>query len=261
MYCRCFLYGPLFLGLSLGGLLTGCGKKEGQSPDSQVQGLQLSSELERTKKELAAAEKNSAAKDDALVLAKEETEKVRKEAAEREAMIIAREKKVHAIEAELAEMKKRDAFFYVEASRLHKDNLNTSALDRYKQFIAAFPSSPLVADANRAIAELGVTAPKEARARAVAVDPYAVERETLKKFNEGWATPEDLAPLLRRKSRAEVIKLLGPPNTTYREGTELGYVDKVVDSTNGGRGTLVVGFEEDRVATLRVGYLGRAIRP
>ena len=90
-----------------------------------------------------------------------------------------------------------------------------------------------------------MTAPKEARARAVAIDPHAVEREALKKFNDGWATPEDLVPLLRRKTMADVVKLLGAPNMTYREGSELGYVDRVVDPTTGAKGTLVIGFEED----------------
>jgi hypothetical protein len=242
-------------------MFAGCGKESGPLPDAQVQALQMSSELDRTKQKLAATEKESAAKDDAVVLAKEEAEKAKKDVTERDTVIVEKDKQMLALQGELAEMKKRDAFVYAEIGKLHQQGLKTSALDRYKQFVTSFPKSPLVADANRAIAELTVTAPKEARARAVAIDPYAAEREILKKYGEGWATPEDLAPLLRRKSMAEVIKLLGPPNTTYREGKELGYVDKVVDASTGTRGTLVVGFEEDRVVTLRNGYQGRPIRP
>ena len=60
---------------------------------------------------------------------------------------------------------------------------------------------------------------------------------------------------------AEVLKLLGPPNKTYRDNTELGYVDKVIDPTTGSRGTLVIAFSDDQVSTLRVGYQGRPIRP
>jgi hypothetical protein len=221
----------------------------------------MSSELDRTKKKLSTTEKEMVAKDDAVVLAKEEAEKAKKDVAEREKVIAEKDAKIHALEGELAEIKKRDAFVYADASRLHQQNLNTSSLDRYKQFVAAFPTSALVADANRAIAELSVTAPKEARARAVTLDPYAVEKEALKKYSDGWATPEDLAPLLKGKSKAAVVKLLGTPNMMYREGTELGYVDKVVDKNTGNRATLVIGFEEDRVATLRLGYLGKPIRP
>ncbi|MEP6667967.1 MAG: hypothetical protein ABJF10_02375 [Chthoniobacter sp.] len=261
MHCRRFPYASVVLLLTLGGLLAGCHKDDGPSPESQVQGLQMSTELERTKKKLAATEKDSAGKDDAVLLAKDDVEKAKKELAEKDKVIAGKDTRIHALEGEMAEMKKSDAFVFAEASKLHQQNLNTSSLDRYRQFVASFPASPLVVDANRAIAELSVTAPKDARARAVAIDPHAVEREALKKFVDGWATPEDLVPLLKRKSMADVVKLLGPPNATYREGTELGYVDKVVDATSGTRGTLVVGFEEDRVATLRLGYLGKPIRP
>lgn len=261
MHCRCFPCASVVLILALTGLSTGCRDEKGPSPEAQVEGLQLSSELDRTKKKLAATEKEVTAKEDAVVLAKEESDKAKKDVVEREKVIAEKDAKIKALEGELAEVKKRDVFAYGEASRLHQQNLNSSALDRYRQFVAAYPTSPLVADANRAIAELNVTAPQEARARAAALERPVVERDALKKFNDGWATPEDLAPLLKRRSMAEVVKLLGPPNRTFREGTELGYVDRVVDPNTGARGTLVIGFEEDHVVTLRLGYLGKPIRP
>lgn len=261
MHCRCSSYASVVLILGLGGLSTGCHQEKGPSPEAQITQLQTSAELDRTKKKLVATEKDLAAKDDAIVLAKEETEKARKDAADKDKAIADRDAKIKALESESAEAKKRDVFAYGEASRLHQQNLNTSALDRYRQFVATYPTSPLVADANRAIAELSVTGPKEARARAVAADPYAVERAALKKFNDGWATAEDLAPLLKQKTKADVVKLLGAPNKSFRDGKELGYVDRVVDPETGGRATLVIGFEDDRVATLRLGYLGKPIRP
>lgn len=262
MHCRCFSYASVVLLLALGGLSTGCHKNTGPTPETQVEGLQLSSELDRTKKKLATVEKDFTAKDDAIALAKEETEKTKKEVAEKDRVIADKDKQIKALEGEIADLKKKDVFVFAEASRLHQQNLNSSALDRYKQFVATYPASSLVVDANRAIAELSVTAPKEARARAVTLDAFAVEREALKKFNDGWATPEDLIPLLRRKSMGDVVKLLGAPNMKYREGKELGYVDRVIDSATGSRGTLVIGFDEERVVeTLRVGYLGKAIRP
>jgi len=261
MHCRRFSYASVVLLLALGGLSTGCHKDQGPSPETQVEGLQTSAELDRTKKRLATVEKDLTSKDDAIALAKEEAEKSRKEAVEKEKTIADKDKQIKALEGEIAELKKKDVFIFAEASKLHQQNLNASALDRYRQFVATYPASPLVVDANRAIAELSVSAPKEARARAVTIDAFAVEREALKKFTDGWATPEDLAPLLRRKSVADVVKLLGPPNMTYREGKELGYTDRVIDATTGARGTLVIGFDEDRVATLRLGYLGKPIRP
>ncbi len=261
MHCRCFSYASVVLLLALSGLSTGCHKDKGPSPETQVEGLQMSAELDRAKKKIATVEKDLTAKEEAIVLAKEETEKSKKETAEKEKALAEKNKQIKALENEIAEMKKKDVFIFAEASKLHQQNLNSSALDRYRQFVATYPASPLVVDANRAIAELSVTAPKEARARAVTLDAFAVEREALKKFTDGWATPEDMAPLLRRKSMADVVKLLGPPNMTYREGKELGYVDRVVDAGSGARGTLVIGFEEDRVSTLRLGYLGKPFKP
>lgn len=261
MHCRRFSYASVVLLLAVGGLSTGCHNDKGPSPETQVEGLQLSAELDRTKKKLEAVQKDLAGKDDAIALAREEAEKSKKDTVEKERAIVDKDKRIKALEGEIAEMKKSDVFLFAEASKLHQQNLNTSALDRYRQFMTTFPASPLVADANRAVAELSVIAPKEARARAVTLNPYAAERDALKKYADGWATPEDLAPLLKKKTMADVVKLLGQPNATYREGKELGYVDRVVDSTTGARGTLVVSFEEDRVSTLRLGYLGKPIRP
>ena len=261
MHCRCFSYASVVLLLAIGGLSTGCHKDQGPSPETQVEGLQLNAELDRTKKKFEAVQKELTNKDDAIALAREEAEKSKKDTVEKEGVVADKDKRIKALEGEIAELKKSDAFLFAEASKLHQQNLNTSALDRYRQFMATFPASPLVADANRAITELSVIAPKEARARAVTLNAYAVERDALKKFTDGWATTEDLAPLLKKKTIADVVKLLGPPNTTYREGKELGYVDKIVDGATGARGTLVIGFEEDRVSTLRLGYLGKPIKP
>ena len=243
--------------------MTGCQKQTGSSPDAQVEALRLSAELNRTKNQLGAAEKDSAAKDDALLLAKEDMEGVKKQLAEREGVIIDKQVRIQALEAELAELKKRDAFAFAEVSKLVQQKLTTTALDHYRQFVKDYPTSPLVVDANRAIAELGVTAPREAKARAVIIDPQAPERDVLKKFAEGDAKPEELAPLLKNKSMMEVVRILGTPNKTYREGTELGYVDKISDPATGDRSTLVITFdvETKRVSTLRVGYAGPPIRP
>src|SRR5581483_6225926 len=154
MHCRRSSYASVVLTLALGGLIAGCHKDEGPSPESQVQGLQLSTELERTKKKLSAAEKDSAAKDDAVALAKDDVERAKKELADKDKVVADKDARIHVLEGQMAEMKKQDAFVFAEASKLHQQNLNSTALDRYRQFVASFPASPLVADANRAIAEL-----------------------------------------------------------------------------------------------------------
>jgi hypothetical protein len=246
---------------ALGVLFTGCDHDTGPAPDSQVKSLQLSAELDRTKKKLVATEQELTAKDDAVVLAKADADKAAQQVVDKEKVIAEKDAAVKALEKDIAELKKQDAFVYLEIAKLHQQGLNTTALDRYRQFVAAFPKSPLVADANRAIAELTVTAPREARARVAVVDPHAADREIQKKFNDNQATIEDLLPMLKKRSVAEVVKLLGAPNMTYRDGTELGYVDRVLDLASGSRGTLVIGFEDGVVSTLRLGYQGRPVRP
>jgi hypothetical protein len=241
--------------------LPGCGRDNGPSGDVQVQALQTKEELERVRKRINAVEKQSAAKDDAVALAKEEVENAAKQVGDKERVITDKDAQIAALQKQIEDAKKGEVQFYLESSRLHQQGMNTTALLRYRQFVAAFPSSPLVADANRAIAELSVTAPKEAAARAAAIDPRAPEREFQRQFADGFASLDGIAAMLKRKSMAEVVRLLGPPNRTYRDNSELGYIDKVIDPTTGARGTLVISFIEDQVSTLRIGYQGRPIRP
>ena len=241
--------------------LPGCGRDNGPSGDIQVQALQTKEELDRVRKHMATIEKQSTAKDDAVALAKEEVESANKQVADKEHIIVEKDAQISTLQKQIAEAKKGEAQVYLDSSKLHQQGLNTTALLHYRQFVAAFPASPLVADANRAIAELSVIAPKEASARAATIDPHAAEREFQRQFANGFASVEDIATMIKRKSMAEVVKLLGPPNKTYRDNTELGYVDKVIDPTTGNRGTLVIGFNDDQVSTLRVGYQGRPIRP
>jgi tetratricopeptide (TPR) repeat protein len=261
MRCRLLPRASVVLLLALSVLFTGCDRESSPAPDSQVKSLQLSSELDRTKKKLVATEKELTAKDDAVVLAKAEADKAAQQVVDKDKALGEKDAAIKALEKDIAEIKKQDAFAYLEVSKLHQQNLNSTALDRYRQFVAAFPKSPLVADANRAIAELTVTAPREARARVAVVDPHAADRDIQKKFNDGQATLEDLLPMLKKRSVADVVKLLGAPNMTYRDGTELGYVDRVIDLSSGSRATLVIGFEDGVVSTLRLGYQGRPVRP
>ncbi|HEY3898201.1 MAG TPA: hypothetical protein VGM54_06290 [Chthoniobacter sp.] len=255
------LSASIVLVLIVAAFLPGCGRDNGPSGDVQVQALQTKEELDRVRKHLATVEKQSKEKDDAVALAKEEVDGATKQVADKEHIIVEKDAQIATLQKQIAEAKKGEAQVYLDSSKLHQQGLNSTALLHYRQFVAAYPTSPLIADANRAIAELSVTAPKEASARAALIDPHAAEREFQRQFADGFASMEDIATMVRRKSMAEVVKLLGPPNRTYRDNTELGYIDKVIDPTTGSRGTLVIGFNEDQVATLRVGYQGRPIRP
>jgi len=177
------------------------------------------------------------------------------------AATVDKDAQIKALQAEVAALKKPEVQAYVDASATQARGVTSVTLSRYQQFVKSFPDSPLVADANRAVAELTVAAEREAKWRASQIDPRRPEREVLQRFTEGLATVEELAPILKSRTTADVIKLLGPANTSYRNGTEIGYVDRILDTTTGNKATLVVAFEADRVAVLRVNYQGREVRP
>jgi hypothetical protein len=151
------------------------------------------------------------------------------------------------------------AFAQISALRQKGDNSN--ALERFEKFVIDHPDSPLVADANRAITDLKPAVEKDIKWKTNLIDPRREERELIARFNDGIVTTQELAPLLRRRSTAEVITLLGRPGRSYRNGTEYGYVDKVIDTTTGNKQTLVIRFESGRVESLRAGYQGREIKP
>ena len=119
----------------------------------------------------------------------------------------------------------------------------------------------MVNDANRAIADLTLTAEREAQWRKSVIDPKRPEREALKHFADGIASVDEIVPLVKKKTKQEILALLGPPGTTYRGGLEIGYVSRVIDPKSGEKGTLIITFQEDKVSSLRVGYQGQEIRP
>ena len=244
--------------LFLGMLTAGCNR--GSDPDLTAEMQRLNSELEATRLKLDAAEKAIVTKREDVALATA-TDATKRQLPEPDAAGIQKDEQIRALQAELADVKKRDAFIFAEASAAHRTGAASTALDRYQQFLKDFPNSPLATDADRAIAELTAVVERETRSRAMLIDPRRADRTVLQHFNEGTVTVREIAPLLKNRSAADVVKLLGSPSQTYRDGKEYGYTDKVIDTSTGGKGTLVIGFESDSVSTLRVGYLGKPIKP
>ncbi len=243
-------------------LLAGCGGQKGPDLNSEV--ARLTTELEATKQKLAATQKELAAKTDEIARAAADTfaaEATRKQAVANDQSIVQKDAQIRALQAEVADFKKRDALVFAEASAAVQRGVASIALDRYQRFLKDYPKSPLAADAERAIAELTATTEKDAKWRATTIDPKRPERDILKRFADGVVTVEEIGPLLKGRPSAEVVKLLGPPNKTFRNGTELGYVDKVLDPATGGKETLVIIFGSGRVTSLRLGYQGREIKP
>ena len=249
----------LFSIMALAALPLGCEREAG--PDPAAEAARLKTESEDLRQKLGAAEKNLEARKDAAALASEAAAAAKKQAVEREQLAAQKDAQIRALQAELAALKKSDALVFAEISSFQQQGLTTVALSRYEQFTRDYPQSPLVANAVFAMTQLSATADREAKTRAGQVGTKKRENEVLKYLAEGSASVEEIAPLLKNKTPAEVVKLLGQPNRTYRNGTEFGYVDKVSDPGKGGKDTLVISFESDRVSSLRAGYLGREIKP
>jgi len=248
---RTLLPGIVLCGLSV----TGC-HRGGSGPASEIASLRT--ELEGTRQKQAETEKALATQKQELDRKALELDTAKKQAADNQVLANQKDTELRAIQGQLTE--RRDALVFTDISATHQRGFSSIALDRYRQFIIDYPKSPLVADANRAVAELTVAVERDARTRATLIDPKRHDREVLKNFKDGISTVEEIGPLLRQKSVAEVVKLLGPPNRSYRNGSELGYVDKIIDTSTGSKETLVVVFDSDRVVSLRVGYRGREIK-
>lgn len=247
---------PLLIPLILvGSIVAGCDR--GPSPDITSEVQRLNSELEATRVKLEAAEKARVTKqqDPTIVAAPAAST-----APPPVSATPGKDVQITALRAEIADLKKRDIFAFADASAAMQSGTNSAALERYQQFLKDFPNSPLATDADRAIAELTTTKEREARARTMLIDPRRPERDVLQHFSDGTATLKEIAPLLKNRSAADVVKLLGAPSQTFRDGKEIGYIDRVIDPTTGGKGTLVIGFDEEVATTLRVGYLGKPVK-
>ena len=249
----------LFSLIALAALPLGC--KRGAGPDLAAEVARLNAESEGLKQKLSAAEKALEARKDAVVLAADATDAAKKQAVEKEQLAAQKDAQIRALQAELTALKKSEALVFAEISGFQQKGLTTVALSRYEQFTRDYPQSPLVANAVFAMTQLSATADREARTRASQVSPKRREAEVLQYLADGTASVEEIAPLLKNKTPAAVVKLLGPPSRTYRNGTEFGYVDKVSDPAKGGKDTLVISFDEGNVSGLRAGYLGREIKP
>jgi hypothetical protein len=224
-------------------------------------GKNSSPELDGARQQLAAAEKSLTVQQEQLAAATSAAEAAQKQAADSRAALLEKDGQFRALDKELAELRKGESQAYADASATYIKGVSSTTLSRYQQFARDFPKSPLLVDANRAIAELTATVEREAQGRQGIIDPRRAEREALKHFADGIASLDEIVPLVRKRTKQDVIAVLGPPATTYRGGLEIGYGSRVIDPKTGERGTLIIRFLEDRVVSLRVGYQGQEVRP
>jgi septal ring factor EnvC (AmiA/AmiB activator) len=255
------LPGLVFTMAILCALPTGCSPKS-DGPDLAPEVTRLTLELEAAKRKTAEAENAVSVKNDELALAAANSAGLKMELAARDEALAKTTAELTALKTSMAELKERDAAIFTEISAMQKKGMTTVALSAYRQFVKEYPQSPLVPHATRAIAELTAAEQKEEKWRASIIDPKRQEREVLQNFKSGFATLEEVAPLVKGKSSAYVSRLLGAPHRTYREGTEFGYLDSVTDPATGTKATLVIAFDEKGdVSSLRVGYQGRPVKP
>jgi septal ring factor EnvC (AmiA/AmiB activator) len=238
-------------------LVAGCGPG-GEDHSRQFEGLKA--DLDESKRRLSHLQNSLAAKDAELAVTTTALETAKSGLADMEKVLNDHNTQLRAVKIELDELKKRDALVFAEIAAAQQQGQSTIAVARYQKFIADFPKSPLVAHANTAIAQL-TEVQREVRKQVEQLDPKRRERDFQKTFNEGYMTLQELAPYLKKKTVAQVLALLGRPNQTFNDGTEIGYADRAINPATSTRGMLIVSFEGGTVSTLRVEYAGRKMTP
>jgi hypothetical protein len=240
-------------------LWSGC--QRAQSPVLLPDGRSAQADLDETAQKLATAEKSLAKLKDELALAGSALDSANHGHAELEKALNERDTQLRAAKAEIEALKKRDAFVFADISAVQQEGQTLVALSRYEKFIRDFPNSPLTAHATRVVNEMTVDSQRETKRRQEVFDPRRPERELVKLFNEGLSTPQELAPLLKNKTRTQVLAALGRPSQTFNDGAEVGYVDRATNPATGKRGMLIISFTADTVSSVRLEYAGRKIVP
>ena len=236
---------------------SGCSRRD-EKPDLSGEVTRLNGEVAALKEKLAAAEKAVAAKSDQTALATATaTEEAKQQLAEKDKALAQRDGQLRAVQAELTALKKSDAVVFGEIRGVQARGLAATARDRYQQFLNDFPNSPLAPLAKNSFSETS----SEVTRRDSQVDPQRHEREVLQQFAENVVTLEEIAPILKGKTSADVVKLLGRPSQTLRNGAEITYAAKALNPDTGRKGMLIIRFDSGTVAALRVDYQGREIKP
>jgi outer membrane murein-binding lipoprotein Lpp len=242
-----------------GAILTGCQRNKG--PDLQAEVDRLNAQVADLQSKLAATEKAAESRKEELGQVAAAAEAAKRELAGKNLALSQKEEQVRTLQTEMGQLRKSDGLIFAQISAVQAKGESANALERYEKFIAEFPDSPLATDARRALADLKPIVEKETKWKTDLINPRREERELLKRFADGIVTTQELAPLLRRRTSAEVISLLGRPGRSFRNGTEYGYIDKVIDTATGNKETLVIRFESGRVGGLRAGYQGKELTP
>lgn len=228
-----------------------------QLPESS----ELQAELADTKRKLETAEKLLTSTKEDLSLTAKALESANESSAEIKKSLAERDAQVQAVNAEMETLKKREEFVFAGISALQQEGQAAVALSRYEQFIRDYPNSPLTVHAMRVVAERTADLQRDAKRRLDSIDPNRPDRQLAKLFQDGLSTPQELAPLLKNKTRGQVLKLFGRPSQTFADGAEIGYADRAIHPATGKKGMLIIAFASDVVSSVRLEYAGRKIVP
>src|SRR5438067_296848 len=111
-------------------------------------------------------------------------------------------------------------------------------------FIEDFPESPLIPDAEHAIAAIGaaIDAGGFESAERQAQSMKQKEQELKKRLPYGAITPEELIPFIKNKTAHQISSLLGNPDHVFPDGPEWAYADRIIDGRTGRKEMLIITF-------------------
>ena len=232
-------------------LLSGCGVKKEDHQKAVNELAQAKQQREEAKQE---------ASDLKSALAEANTNKSKLETRLQDANA-----RVTAMATELDHLKKQDSYAFREAgTRVDAGDL-TGALQAYKAFVRAFPSSPQVSAATSQIQQIEQrleSQRREAAAREIRERQELAQREFAERLRSGALTPLEWAPILRNKSMNDIKQLLGVPNLSNRDGYDWVYFKKFRNPLSGSVAFLVIYFDDDgKVASFSEEFTGTKIRP
>jgi hypothetical protein len=249
---------PCTLLFVVSALLGGCGKDRAVEQQAQT----AKAELEAATAKLALAEKKAEVAADQLELNKAALAKANDQIAEKDREISKRDVQIASLHKDLEASKGQDTALFVEATSLRKQGLSLSALNMYQKLIDQYPQSVLVPYSTTAVSELTSERARASQKRTEeVVAAKRPEYPVLKYFGDGQTTLAELVPIMKNKTVAEVVKMIGRPNRTFNEGNEFGYTDKVLNPATNRPGLLIIGFTDGVVANLRIEYAGRKVVP
>lgn len=240
-------------------LLAGC--DSGERKELAQQAEQTKGRLEETERKLAEAEKALAANGDVLAMTADARDTAKARLAEVDAALSERTAQLESVIAELDGLKKHEALVFAGIRAEQRKGRHIIALADYEKFLKAYPEGDFAELAMKAVAEIQAQKQRDNERWAAMTDPKRKEREFATLFRDGLLTPRELAPWIKKKTRAQVIALLGRPSHLFPGGSEIGYNDKIVNPATGRRTMLVIAFDADVVSTLRAEYAGQRLIP